>query len=188
MKRIGVWLPQAVFGHGQLYVAVSRVGDPNNCTIAIKPASDGVVNCTRNVVFKEVLLGCVAGVQMPEVQTPPTTGELPLVWEDLEADWPDYDAIEDVDDSNFEEELETSYQRRVPHQRTVQSRLSLPIARNAGPLPPIEPDYQMLPLEDRELSEYEQIQLRNINECRAQWLEIFGVEYPQVDREDMDDV
>ena len=180
MKRIGVWLPQPVFGHGQLYVALSRVGDPNQCTIAIKPGKDDENNCTRNVVFKEVLLGCVAAAQLPQVHTTSTVGDEPLVWEDLDADWPDYDGIEDVEDSMFEEEFEMSYQRPIPTRRTTQSRLSLPIPRNAGPLPPIEPDYQMLPLEDHELSEYELLQRRNIEECRAQWLEVFGVDYPNV--------
>ena len=173
-------MPQPVFGHGQLYVAVSRVGDPNKCTIAIKPGKDNQINCTRNVVFKEVLLGCVAAAQLPHVHTTSTIGALPLVWENLDAEWPDYDGIEDAKDSMFEEEFNTSYQHPVLNHNTAQSRFSLPVSRNVGPMPPIEPDYDILPLEEEELSEYEQIQLKNINECRAQWLEVLGVEYPNV--------
>merc|ERR1711867_54997 len=32
LKKIGVWLKQPVFGHGQFYVAPSRVGAPDRCT------------------------------------------------------------------------------------------------------------------------------------------------------------
>ena len=56
MKQVGVWLRTEVFAHGQLYVASSRVGNPENLKFAVKKNDDGTVADVSNVVFKEVLL------------------------------------------------------------------------------------------------------------------------------------
>ena len=45
-----------MFTHGQLYVALSRVGSPDNIKIAVNKDKEGKPEPVRNVVFREVLL------------------------------------------------------------------------------------------------------------------------------------
>ena len=58
IPNVGIYLPKHVFGHGQLYVALSRGVSQRTTKILIKEGKvegeDG--EFTRNVVFKEVLL------------------------------------------------------------------------------------------------------------------------------------
>ena len=51
LEKVGIYLPEHVFSHGQLYVALSRTTSFDNLRVQVKPGS-----CkTANVVWKEVL-------------------------------------------------------------------------------------------------------------------------------------
>ena len=60
--RAGVYLPQPVFTHGQLYVALSRAGLPEDLSIYILDTGDGshvtddTGSFTRNIVYHEVFM------------------------------------------------------------------------------------------------------------------------------------
>ena len=60
LDKVGVYLPQPVFGHGQLYVAMSRAKRSEDVTIVVDaerstfPGEPGLY--TANVVYREVLL------------------------------------------------------------------------------------------------------------------------------------
>jgi hypothetical protein len=55
LNTVGVYLPNPVFSHGQLYVAFSRVTSPEGLRVLIENSSDGYENQTHNVVFSEIL-------------------------------------------------------------------------------------------------------------------------------------
>ena len=48
LNRVGIYLPDHCFTHGQLYVAMSRVTDEKNLFLSMHG------NITRNIVYKEI--------------------------------------------------------------------------------------------------------------------------------------
>ena len=173
LKRIGVWLKQPVFGHGQFYVAPSRVGAQDRCTFAIKPMPGEPYNKTRNVVYKEVLEPNQVEMETvpPEVVTPEEEIE------DIRT-WLDYDAIEAEFEFEFEGEtnieeaqpVQADIRRRVERVRQRPMRLTKKTPRNAEqPLPFDTTFVEYVPM-----CEYERIRQENIAERNAEYLRIFG--------------
>ena len=55
LNKIGVYLHEPVFGHGQLYVALSRATSPHGLKILIKQQQNQRPNVTKNIVYKDFL-------------------------------------------------------------------------------------------------------------------------------------
>lgn len=59
---VGLYLPQPVFSHGQLYVALSRAKKKSSVVVLLHPESQGCeVGSTKNIVYDDVLrlAGCL---------------------------------------------------------------------------------------------------------------------------------
>ena len=55
LQRVGVYLPEPCFTHGQLYVAASRVGLPAHLRFAVDWNDESQSYRTRNIVFRDAL-------------------------------------------------------------------------------------------------------------------------------------
>ena len=55
LNKVAVWLQEHCFGHGQLYVAASRVGNPDNIKFFVKRKEGHIEYATRNVVYQGLL-------------------------------------------------------------------------------------------------------------------------------------
>ena len=54
LTTVGVYLKKAVFTHGQLYVAISRVTSKNGLKILIEDDDGNCTDTTKNIVYPEV--------------------------------------------------------------------------------------------------------------------------------------
>ena len=57
LKHVGVYLPNPVFSHGQLFVAVSRVTSRDGLKFLIINNEIKEESNTKNIVYKEVFTG-----------------------------------------------------------------------------------------------------------------------------------
>jgi ATP-dependent DNA helicase PIF1 len=55
LHRVGVYLKEPVFTHGQLYVAVSRVNNENGLYVVIEDDGTERPSIAKNIVYSEVL-------------------------------------------------------------------------------------------------------------------------------------
>ncbi|KAI3678193.1 hypothetical protein L6452_37477 [Arctium lappa] len=55
LKKIGIYLPEPVFGHGQLYVALSRATSPTGLKILITNEEGQHLTSTKNIVYLDIL-------------------------------------------------------------------------------------------------------------------------------------
>ena len=55
LNKIGIYLPQPVFGHGQLYVALSRATSPNGLKILLQSDGEQPADSTKNIVYRDFL-------------------------------------------------------------------------------------------------------------------------------------
>ena len=55
LSRVGIYLGTDFFSHGQLYVAMSRCGNPSSIKILKRKDKEPVEKTVRNVVYRAVL-------------------------------------------------------------------------------------------------------------------------------------
>ncbi|GJV25428.1 DNA helicase [Tanacetum coccineum] len=55
LSKIGVYLPEPVFGHGQLYVALSRATSPDGLKLLINQETDESPYATKNIAYTQFL-------------------------------------------------------------------------------------------------------------------------------------
>ena len=55
LNKVGLYLEDEIFNHGQLYVALSRVTSPKGLHILIHDSINKYPNYVKNIVYKEVL-------------------------------------------------------------------------------------------------------------------------------------
>lgn len=55
LAKIGIYLPEPIFKHEQLYVALSRATSSKGLRVVIEPQPDQPPNTTKNIVYKDFM-------------------------------------------------------------------------------------------------------------------------------------
>ena len=129
LKKVGVWLlGSPCFTHGQLYVAASRVGHPDDLHFAImKPTKkEELPFLTKNVVYREVLLPrrsvCLPFSSQATNIVSVGLGEEPTDMEHMGL----FDGIPEEEWKEREDDAPTSRNEFIPKRKTLAS-MSIPL-------------------------------------------------------------
>lgn len=55
LNKIGIYLPEPIFGHGQLYVGLSQATSPDGLNMVIAQQPSQPANTTKNIVYRDFL-------------------------------------------------------------------------------------------------------------------------------------
>ena len=111
LDKVGLYLPNPVFGHGQLYVALSRVTHPDNIKLMVKSTEQhgtkkelGSGVYTRNIVYSEILSS--AGIS--DANETSNVGPRIIYNYEYQEDEEDDEAVDEI----FEQQFTSMYTRR----------------------------------------------------------------------------
>ena len=121
LKSVGVWLAEPVFSHGQLNVAVSRVGSREKIKFAIKPTEEGWDNFTSNVVYREVLLDSIQ-LQTDSANQQDFSDDVAVLLEPYSHSDLDYEGPHDevVPETELEEDID--FKKPLPVKRNIPNK------------------------------------------------------------------
>lgn len=147
----------------QLYVAASRVGNPDHIKFALREKRlGGDYNWTPNVVYKDALLHCHSSQDEGERRYEDTLASRVIhVYQVTEEDYEGpYDSVlEDCE----EQEVDFNPRRRITKQQGVPASRSASLPKNVTPLDLTQPE-EWHPTVDEPPCEYEKIREANITE------------------------
>ncbi|XP_071719583.1 uncharacterized protein [Rutidosis leptorrhynchoides] len=71
LNQIGVYLPKPLFGHGQLYVTLSRATSPGGLKLLIKKHEDHGPNVTKNILSTQIFCPQLPTSRQHHLPVPP---------------------------------------------------------------------------------------------------------------------